>query len=247
MNITGNTIFIPGSTSGIGLALARRFKDRGNTVIVGGRRTAVLDQLRQEGFGTVRIDTTDAESIDAAAGTVIDEFPSLNVLITMAGIMVAEDWHSPDGFLQTAEDTIAANLLGPIRLIAAFTEHLQSRPASTIVTVSSGLASVPLARTASYSATKAAIHALSEAIRVQLVDTTVQVTELAPPLVATGLMDTADNPRAVPLDQFADDVIALFETEPDAEEILVEQVKLQRYAERRGDYETVFRIINGLD
>ncbi|MFJ9779024.1 SDR family NAD(P)-dependent oxidoreductase [Amycolatopsis sp. NPDC101161] len=63
-------------------------------------------------------------------------------------------------------------------------------PRRTIVNVSSGLASVPPARTATYSATKAAIHALSEAIRVQYADTSVRVIELVPPVVRTGLADT---------------------------------------------------------
>ncbi|MCC4321227.1 SDR family oxidoreductase [Streptomyces malaysiensis] len=245
MNITGNTIFIPGATSGIGLALAQRLKARGNTVIIGGRRTQLLDELREQGFDTVRIDTADPQSITDAAAWVIAEHPELNVLVTMAGVMLPEDWHTPEGFLQTAEDTVSVNLLGPIRLIAAFIGQLRSQPGSTIITVSSGLASVPLARTATYSATKAAIHSLSEAIRLQLADTSVQVIELVPPAVRTGLGDTSGNPRAIPLDGFADDVIGLLETRPDAHEILVEQVKFQRYAERRGEYDAALATING--
>lgn len=245
MKLTGNTLFIPGGTSGIGLALARRLKDRGNVVIVGGRRTELLDQLREEGFGAVRIDTSDPQSITDAAADVILAHPELNGLITMAGVMLPEDWHTAAGFLQIAETTVATNLLGPVRLIAAFIEQLRSRPSATIVTVSSGLASVPLARTATYSASKAAIHALSEAVRLQLADTSVQVIELVPPMVATGLGDTASNPRAVPLDDFADDVIRLLEIQPDAHEILVKQVEFQRYAERRGEYDAALAVING--
>ncbi|MGF1344841.1 SDR family oxidoreductase [Streptomyces flavovirens] len=246
MNITGNTIFIPGGTSGIGLALAHRFKDRGNTVVLGGRRTEVLDQLREQGFGTIRIDTTDPRSVTDATAQVIAQHPDLNCLIAMAGVMLPEDWHKPETFLETAETTVTTNLLGPIRLIAACIEQLQTQQSSTIVTVSSGLASVPLARTATYCASKAAIHSLSQGIRQQLADTSVQVIELVPPVVATGLGDTAANPRALPLDDFADNVIDLLATQPDAHEILVEQVKLQRYAEHRGDYEKVFNMINGL-
>lgn len=69
------------------------------------------------------------------------DHPDLNVLVTMAGIMRAEDRHRPETFLATAEATIETNVLGPIRLIAAFVEHLQAQPDSTIVTVSSGWAS----------------------------------------------------------------------------------------------------------
>jgi short-subunit dehydrogenase involved in D-alanine esterification of teichoic acids len=245
MYVTGNTVFIPGATSGIGLALARRFAERGNTVIIGGRRVDVLERLAaEEGFDTVEIDITDPHSITAAAAHVIGKHPELNIVLAMAGIQKPEDWHSADGFLTTAEQTVATNLLGPIRLIAAFTEHLQSRPDAAIITVSSGLASVPLALTATYCATKAAIHSLTESLRLQLADTSVQVIELVPPAVQTSLMNNVNNPRAMPLDAFVDASFAILETEPDVHEVLVENVKFQRFAERRGEYEKVLGVIN---
>ena len=101
MQITGNTIFIPGSTSGIGLALALRLQAKGNTVIVGGRRTELLEQIAAEhpGIHTVRIDTADAASVRSAADEVLARHPGLNVLIAVAGIMkrsaVVESENSP--------------------------------------------------------------------------------------------------------------------------------------------------------
>ena len=246
MRITDNTVFIPGATSGIGLALARRLRDRSNTVVVGGRRADRFDDLRAEGFDTVRIDTADPDSIRIASAEVVEAHPDLNVLIAMAGIMESEDWHAADTFLATAERAIETNLLGPIRLIAALTDQLQSQDRSTIVTVSSGLASVPLAATATYCATKAAIHSLSQSIRTQLSDTSVQVVELVPPAVATTLMGNDRNPRAMDLDDFADQALELLAGEPDAHEILVERVEFQRFAERRGDYDHAYAVINGL-
>ncbi|GHE88069.1 putative short chain dehydrogenase/reductase [Amycolatopsis deserti] len=249
MDISGNTIFIPGSTSGIGLALAQRLQAKGNTVIIGGRRTELLDQLAAEhGFDTVRIDTADADSIRAAAAEVIAKHPDLNVVVTMAGIMRVEDWHHPDGFLSSAEETVTTNLLGPIRLVAAFIEHLRTRPDATIVTVSSGLAFAPLAATPSYNASKAAIHMLSESLRLQLADTSVKVVELEPPSVRTALLPgQEDSDFAMPLDEFADEVIKLFESQPDATEIQVENVKFLRYGEARGDYEQVVATLNAAD
>ena len=246
MNDSHDTHFIPGATSGIGLALAQRLQNRGDTVIIGGRRTELLQQLRDEhGFDTVRIDTADADSIRAAAAEVIANHPDLNGLITMAGIMQPEDWHTAQGYLDTAETTVQTNLLGPIRLIGAFLEQLRSRPTATIVTVSSGLASVPLKYTPTYNATKAAVHMLSESIRLQLADTSVKVIELVPPAVRTTLMNQQDNPHAMPLDDFADEAIALLESQPDAHEILVENVKYLRFAEQRGDYADVVAALNG--
>jgi short-subunit dehydrogenase involved in D-alanine esterification of teichoic acids len=250
MNISGNTVFIPGSTSGIGLALALALQARGNTVIVGGRRTDRLEQITAEhpGLDSVVIDTTDPASIEAAARQVLARHPDLNVLIPMAGIMRLEDWHRPDSFLASAESVIASNLLGPIRLIAAFIEHLEAQQAATIVTVSSGLAFTPLAATPSYSAAKAAIHLLSEAIRLQYADTSVQIIELEPPSVQTGLVPGQEtNELAMPLDEFIAEVMKLLETEPGAKEIQVERVKFLRYGEARGDYDQVVATLNATD
>lgn len=248
MNISGNTIFIPGATSGIGLALALRLQAKGNTVIVGGRRRERLDDLAAEhGFGTVRIDTSDAASIAAASADVISRHPDVNVLIAMAGIMRVEDWRSP-GFLSDAEETVTTNLLGPIRLVAAFTEHLQSRPGAAIVTVSSGLAHTPLRPTPSYNASKAAIHMLSETLRLQLEPAGVQVTEIVPPAVRTELLPGQDSSDvAMPLDEFADEVMALWEKDPDSHEILVDRVRFLRFGEVRGDYDQVVAALNGSD
>ncbi|PFG34895.1 SDR family oxidoreductase [Sanguibacter antarcticus] len=250
MNITESTVFVPGATSGIGLALALRLHAAGSTVIVGGRRTALLEQIAADhpGIHTVRIDTADTASIASASAEVIAAHPDVNVLVAMAGIMRTEDWHSPAGFLADAEAAVTTNLLGPIRLVAAFVEHLQTRSASTIVTVSSGLAHAPLRVTPTYNATKAAIHMLSESIRLQLADTSVQVLELVPPAVRTDLMPGhAENDAAVPLDAFVDEVMTLLETQPDAHEILVERVKPLRFSEVNGAYPEVVAMLNRTD
>ncbi|GAA4636749.1 SDR family NAD(P)-dependent oxidoreductase [Actinoallomurus vinaceus] len=250
MNISGNTVFIPGATSGIGLALALELQARGNTVIVGGRRVELLERIAAEhpGIDTVRIDTADAASIDSAAKEVLAKHPGLNVLVTMAGIMRIEDWHRPESFLASAESIVTTNVLGPIRLIAAFVEHLQAQPDATIMTVSSGLAFAPLKVTPSYNASKAAIHMLSESIRLQLADTTVKIVELEPPAVRTALLPGQEESEfAVPLEEYVAEVIALIEAQPDAKEIQVERVKFLRYAEARGDYDQVVQTLNASD
>ncbi|MFF3885670.1 SDR family oxidoreductase [Streptomyces sp. NPDC001914] len=247
MNISGNTVFIPGATSGIGLALALALKAKGNTVIIGGRRTDLLERIAAEhpGIDTVRIDIADAASITTAARQVLTAHPDLDVLVTMAGIMRAEDWRKPESFLASAESVVTTNLLGPIRLIAAFVEHLQTRPAATIMTVSSGLAFTPLRITPSYNASKAAIHMLSESIRLQLAGTSVNVVELEPPAVRTALLPgQEESEHAMPLDEFVAEVMSLIASQPDAREIQVERVKFLRYGEARGDYDQVVRTLN---
>ncbi|WP_300268676.1 SDR family NAD(P)-dependent oxidoreductase [Microbacterium sp.] len=248
MNINGNTIFIPGATSGIGLALALRLHDAGNTVIVGGRRTELLAEIASQHpeIGTIRIDTTDAESIAAATKEVIARHPDLNVLVPMAGIMRIEDWTKPGSFLEDAEAVVTTNLLGPIRLISAFVEHLLAQPDATIMTVSSGLAFAPLRVTPTYNATKAAIHLLSESLRLQFTGTNVSVVEIVPPSVRSELMPGhQDDPSAMPLDEYIDETMNILQTQPDVTEVQVERVKFLRYGEVRGDQAQVIAALNG--
>jgi uncharacterized oxidoreductase len=250
MNISGNTVFIPGSTSGIGLALALELQARGNTVIVGGRRAAELERIAAEhpGLSTVEIDTTDPASIASAAKEVLARHPDLNVLIPMAGIMRVEDWREPGSCLASAEEVVTTNLLGPIRLIATFIEHLRAQPSATIITVSSGLGFTPLAATPSYNASKAAIHMLSESIRLQLAGTSVQVIELVPPSVRTSLLPGQEASEvAMPLEDFITEATDLLAAQPDAKEIQVERVKFLRYGEARGDYDQVVATLNASD
>ncbi|MFP3714054.1 SDR family oxidoreductase [Puerhibacterium sp. TATVAM-FAB25] len=250
MDISGRTVFVPGATSGIGLALALRLRSRGATVVVGGRRTELLEHLAAEhpGLRTVRIDVADPASVDAAAQQVLREHPSLDTLVTMAGVMQAEDWTTA-GSLATAERTVMTNLLGPIRLLAAFVDHLRTRPDAAVVTVSSGLAHVPLRVTPTYNATKAAIHMLSETLRLQLEPVGVRVLELVPPAVRTSLMPGQEHsPVAMPLDEFADEVVTLLEEDDGTlHEILVERVRPLRFAEVDGAYDATVARLNARD
>jgi uncharacterized oxidoreductase len=196
----------------------------------------------------VQIDTTDAASIGSAAKQVLARHPDLNVLVTMAGIMRVEDWHKPGSFLASAEATVVTNVLGPIRLIAEFIEHLQAQPDATIITVSSGLAFAPLKVTPSYNASKAAIHMLSESVRLQLADTSVKIVELEPPSVRTSLLPGQENSEfAMPLEEFVPEAVALLQARPDAKEVQVERVKFLRYGEARGDYDQVVQTLNASD
>ncbi len=245
MQIDSSTVFIPGATSGIGLGLALRLRAAGSTVIVGGRRTERLAAIAAEhpGIGTVEIDTADPASILRARDEVVARHPELDAVVLMAGIMEAEEFKDPSS-LEIAERTVVTNLLGPIRLVHAFLPQLRSRGSATIVTVSSGLASVPLAVTPTYNATKAAVHSLSETLRVQLETTGVRVVELVPPATQTDLMGLNDNPTALPLEDFLDEVMGILETQPEVAEVLVERVKWQRHAEREGRYDEVFATLS---
>nr|WP_314570355.1 SDR family oxidoreductase [uncultured Pseudomonas sp.] len=245
MQTTGNTILITGGGSGIGRALAEAFLARGNEVIIAGRREALLKQVvaANPGLHYTVLDTSDAQDRQRVVEQLIERHPDLNTVIHSAGIMRGESLRAGPTEL---EATVATNLLGPIHLDGLLLPHFLTRPHAAIVTVSSGLAFVPLALTPSYCATKAAVHSYSQSLRYQLKDTAVKVHELVPPYVQTELMGQrqANDPHAMPLAEFIDEVMAIFERSPDAEEILVERVKPLRFAEANGGYGQFFTNFN---
>jgi uncharacterized oxidoreductase len=250
MKPTGNTILITGGGSGIGRGLAEAFHKLGNKVIIAGRRQQVLDETVAANPGMVSavLNIEDAASIRNFAQKLIADFPALNVVIHNAGIMRPDNLLDHPEHVSDAEAIITTNLLGPIRLTAALLPHLKKQPNATIMTVSSGLAFVPLAFTPTYCATKAAIHSWSGSLRYQLQSTNIRVVELIPPYVQTELMGVgqAADPRAMPLKDYLDEVINIIKTQPNATEILVERVKPLRFAASNGQekYDAFFKQFN---
>ena len=229
MQISQRTVLVVGGTSGIGRGLAQRFADAGSTVVVGGR-----DPEPVEGLDTVAIDVTDPASVLRARDEVLAAHPDLDVVVTMSGVMLVEDLRDP-AHGAAAQTTIDTNLLGTIRVVDAFTPHLLARGSGTVLTVSSGIAFLPFPLMASYAASKAGVHAYTEALRAQLAGTGVEVAELVPPAVATAGQERV-NPAALPLDAYLDEVMGLLAQEPTPHEVLVEAVRMHRWAERDGTY-----------
>jgi uncharacterized oxidoreductase len=198
---------------------------------------------------SLTVDMAEAASIRSFAQRVAEGYPSLNVLINNAGIMRAENLLAQPTDLADAEATVATNLLGPIRLTAALLPLLRKQPSATIMTVSSGLAFVPLAMNPTYCATKAAIHSYTQSLRYQLKDTAVEVLELIPPYVATTLMGErqAEDPKAMPLGEFIGEVMEILKTQPAATELCVKRVLPLRFAAAGGDaqYQQVFQGLQG--
>jgi uncharacterized oxidoreductase len=224
MKLTGNTIFITGGGSGIGRGLAEALHKLGNQVIISGRRKSNLDSTTQAnpGMHAVELDIADSASIAAVAKRLIADYSALNVLINNAGVMLIDDAAGKiDDLLLTS--TITTNLMGPIRLTSALIEHLKKQANAAVIYNTSALAFVPLALSAVYSSTKAALHSFVLSQRYRLKGTSVRVLEIAPPWVQTDLLNSSEDPRAMPLKAFIDETIAVLGT--DAEEILVEQAK----------------------
>lgn len=245
MKPSGNTILITGATSGIGLGLALRFHKAGNKVIVAGRRKALLQQIKSDhpGIEAIELDVADAVSIVKASEQVAAQYPDLNVVVNNAGIMLPENVLGT-GSLKVAEETVAVNLLGTIRMTHAFLPLLAKKASSFIINVSSSLAFVPFPSALTYSATKAAVHSYTESLRFQLSDTSVRVIEIAPPGVRTTLFGQEHDDQAMPLDEFLDETLALLHGEETPKEVIVERAKFLRFAEVNGKYSDVFAMLS---
>ena len=265
MQMSGNTIFITGGTSGIGRGLAEAFHQRGNQVIIAGRRQERLKGIcsLHTGMTWVALDVTRPEAIRDVAGKVIADFPALNCVVNNAGVQMHVSF-SADGALDDArlESEVATNLLGPIRVTAAFLPQLVkmagkspllAKPARggapVVINVSSGLAFVPMARFPVYCATKAAVHSWTMSLRQQVQGLGVKVIEIVPPWVATELGGpgkpgtTADGRGPMALDSFIGETMLALES--DADDVVVAEAKRLVAATSPETVKKVFGFMNG--
>jgi uncharacterized oxidoreductase len=245
MQLTGNTVLVTGGGTGIGRGLAEALHRLGNQVIIAGRRAEALKAVAEAnpGIRHLSLDQGDPADIRRFAIELSDNHPELNVLVNNAGIQRVEDITS--GGPGSAELSVAINLLGPIRLTAALLQTLLGKPHAAILNVTSGLAFMPSAITPTYCASKAALHSYTQSLRYQLRETPVQVIEIIPPQVQTALQgERGFDPRAMPLDEFITETMTLLQTQPEADEIVVERAKRFRFAERDGTYGDIYPTFN---
>ena len=250
MNLSNNTILITGGGSGIGQRVLRKlFTLFGNKIIIAGRRQHALEEVTNAnpGMAFLKLDIDDPKAVQSFAAEMIDLHPTLNVLINNAGIMRPEDLKAQR--VEDAEAIITTNLLGPVRLTAALLPHLQKQSSSAIINVSSGLAFVPFPATPTYSATKAALHSYTVALRVQLQGTSVEVIEIIPPAVATDLTPgrSTRDPRMMSLPDFITETMQILKTLPTPSEINVERVKFLRFAEATGNFEKALQMLSQIN
>jgi uncharacterized oxidoreductase len=249
MQLTGNTILVTGGGSGIGRGLAESFHQLGNQIIISGRRPDALANTTKANPGIVSLplDVNDPEAIRAFAARVTAEYPSLNILINNAGIMKGENLRDLPSGLDDSEAVITTNLLGPLRLTAALLPHLRKQTHAAIINVSSGLAFVPLPVTATYSATKAALHSYTISLRVQLAETPVEVIEIIPPAVATELTPgRTPNERMMSLPDYIEQTMQILKAQPTPSEICVEHVRFLRFAEAQGNFDKALQMLSAV-
>ena len=203
-------VLITGGGSGIGLSLARKFLDHGNTVIITGRNLSKLTEVKQK-LPLIHIfqsDVTKEEDVKALADQIQNEFGGIDVLINNAGIMLLLDTGNESNVLQKQFEEIEINYHAPIRMLHYFLPQLKKSKNAVLINVSSGLAYVTFSQAPVYSGTKSALHFWTQAIRPQLKPHNIKVVELLPPVVDTKLANDADlkndNLKPMPPKQLAE-------------------------------------------
>jgi uncharacterized oxidoreductase len=242
MNLHGNTVLVTGGASGIGLALARRFLDAGNVVIIcGGREDKLREAKGIDGrFRTIACDLAQEPERLRLSDWATVNFPALNVLVNNAGIQRRLRLAEQEDWTQTRQE-LAINLEAPIHLTRLLLPHLTTHARGAVINVTSGLAFAPLARTPIYSATKAALHSFTLSLRHQLRGSAISVIEIVPPAVDTDLGGPGLHTFGVNVDEFADGVFGrLSGNEPEIGYGFAEQAR----SSSRADLDQMFARIN---
>jgi uncharacterized oxidoreductase len=204
-------VLITGGSSGIGLALAKKFVENDNTVIITGRNLSKLETVKKE-FPNIHIfqsDVTDDAEVRMLADDIQEKHNGIDILINNAGIMNLVNAGNEENDLQKQMQEIEINFNSPIRLLHYFLPQLKKSKNAVLVNVSSGLAYVPFAQAPTYSGTKSALHFWTQGIRPQLQPHNIKVVELLPPVVDTPLAHGADiaeddNLKPMPPEKLAD-------------------------------------------
>ena len=197
-------VLITGGSSGIGLALAKKFLENDNTVIVTGRDATKLEKIKSSHpqIHTFQSDVSVDEEVKVLASTIQERFGGIDMLINNAGIMNLVDAGNERNDLSKQMQEIEINYNSPIRVLHYFLPQLKKSKNAVLVNVSSGLAYVPFAQAPVYSSTKSALHFWTLGIRPQLIQHNIKVVELLPPVVDTPLAhraDIADNDNLKPM------------------------------------------------
>jgi uncharacterized oxidoreductase len=188
MKISHNTILITGGGSGIGFETARLLSELDNTIILVGRNKEKLEAAagKLRNVHVVVADVTREQDVDALVHTIHKNFPRLNVLMNNAGHAVIHDVSKSLNGATIAREEMETNYFAVLSLTNKLIPLLKSQNESAIINVSSVVAFAPGLSLPTYSASKAALHSYTQALRLSLKrDSTVKVFELMPPFVDT--------------------------------------------------------------
>ncbi|KJA28905.1 hypothetical protein HYPSUDRAFT_33348 [Hypholoma sublateritium FD-334 SS-4] len=191
------SVLVTGATSGIGKALALAISQLASKpeVIAVGRRKERLAELQQSGLQAVSLDLAmEHTKLKDELETIITKYPEIDSVVLCAGIQHEIDLSKPETIkFENILEEININYTSIVATITYLLPHFQKLAASgrpcNIIVISSGLCMIPAAWVPNYSATKAALHSFTMALRASLHGTTIRVVEVYPPLVESELHD----------------------------------------------------------
>jgi NAD(P)-dependent dehydrogenase (short-subunit alcohol dehydrogenase family) len=213
MNWQGKTVFLTGASSGIGEALALDLGKRGAVLGLVARRKELLDDLamRCDAAGgkarTLVADVVDADALRTAADAFRGEFGHIDIMIANAGIS-GKDRKARELFPDAVKEVIDTNLMGAVNAVGAVLPDMLERGSGHLVAISSLAGFRGLPRSAAYSASKAAMTAYFESVRLDVQDRGVAVSIIQPGFIRTPL--TAGREAKMPFLMYLDDAIPYF-------------------------------------
>lgn len=218
MNISNKTVLITGGGSGIGYATAKLLSEKGNRVIITGRNEAKIQKVAQElqNVTAIACDISVASDVENLVKQVKDNFSDLSVLINNAGVAYAYKVSAGANAFDKASEEILINYLSLVRLTESLIPVLNEQSEAAVVNVSSIVVYSPGVSIPTYSASKAAVHSYTQALRHTLAkDTNIKVFELFPPLVNTDFSKEIGGENGMPASDVADSLIAGLEADQD--------------------------------
>ena len=185
------TILIPGASSGIGEGCARKFASQGARIILNSRSTEKLESLAQDlkekynaDCYVMPFDVCDRNSAAAALKALPEEWQSIDVLINNAGLAIGVD-KEYEGNLDEWDVVIDTNVKALLSMTRLVVPGMIERGRGHIINIGSIAGDAAYPGGSVYCATKAAVKALSDGLRIDLVDTPLRVTNIKPGLVET--------------------------------------------------------------
>ena len=186
----GKTIFITGATSGIGEGCARKFAAMGSNLILNGRNTEKLENLKKELTAqgvevlTLPFDVRDRKAMQQAVDSLQGQWKHVDVLINNAGLVIGMD-KEHEGSLDEWDIVIDTNIKALLAMTRLIVPGMEERGCGHVINIGSIAGDAAYAGGSVYCATKAAVKALSDGLRIDLVDTPVRVTNIKPGMVET--------------------------------------------------------------
>ncbi|MGW1076952.1 SDR family NAD(P)-dependent oxidoreductase [Streptomyces sp. NPDC002537] len=177
------TALVTGCSSGIGRAAAIRLHDAGLRVFATARKPETLDALAARGMRTLALDVTDPESARAAVGTVTAEHGAVDVLVNNAGYGLSGTFEETE--LDKVREQFETNVFGLVGLTQLVLPGMRERGRGTVVNVSSIFGRYAAPGGGYYHASKHAVEALSDALRLEVAGFGIRVSLVEPGPVRT--------------------------------------------------------------